>query len=133
MVTPVTVPSTPRPRTWRRGLVAVLAMLAVPPGLWLACADPGGSPGPGAVRTSPLVHWRDARHDWLLVADRTSHELVVYDARSGAPLRRLGAANGLGRVESIARTGDRLLVQRAGGSASLLTLPDLRRDGLAVR
>lgn len=80
-----------------------------------------------------LVHWQDGRHDWLLVADRGTHELVVYDATTGAPLQRLGRDDGLGSVDAIAALGDRLLVQDARGQPTLLGLPSLRAGTLALR
>lgn len=117
----------------RRGLVPFAAVLAVLAVLWLASVGQPASPSPDDSRVSRLVRWQDARRDWLLVADRSSHELVVYDARTGAPLRRLGADDGLGEVDSIARAGDRLLVQGAEGSVKVLALPSLRAGGLAAR
>ncbi|MFC5440512.1 hypothetical protein [Rhodanobacter ginsenosidimutans] len=59
--------------------------------LWSAVP---GSDNTSATPIAPLVHWRDADHDWLLVVEQASGELVVYDANDGRPLRRLGAANG---------------------------------------
>ncbi len=111
----------------------VLAVVAVLTGLWLASGGPVQAPARDDPKTSRLVHWQDAQRDWLLVADRSSHELVVYDARTGAPLQRLGADDGLGEVDSIARAGDRLLVQGAHGPVKVLTLPDLHAAGLAAR
>jgi hypothetical protein len=79
------------------------------------------------------VHWQDGRHDWLLVADRGSHELVVYDATTGAPLQRLGRDDGLGSVDTVAALGNRLLVQDAEGQPTLLGLPSLHAVTLASR
>ena len=62
------------------------------------------------VEIQPLVHFRDASHDWLLVVDSVTDEVVVYDADNGRPLQRLGADEGLVGVMSIAREGSRLLV-----------------------
>jgi hypothetical protein len=109
-----------------RGTVAVLLLA----GACLAMLAGGGSPRP---IVSPLVHWQDGRHDWLLVADRGTHELVVYDATTGEPLRQLGHDDGLGSVDTIAALGDRLLVQDATGQPTLLRLPSLRADTLASR
>lgn len=130
LVHPVEHPHAP---AWRHALLPACAALAVLAGLWLASAGPAESSAGSDLRISRLVHWQDARRDWLLVADRSAHELVVYDARTGAPLQRLGADDGLGEVDSIARAGDRLLVQDAGGSEKVLTLPDLRAASLAAR
>lgn len=111
----------------------VFAAFVVLAGLWLALDRPSTPPSRGVARVNTLVHWQDRQRDWLLVADRASHELVVYDARSGAPLRRLGAEDGLGEVDSIARAGDRLLVHGTEGPAKVLTLPNLRATSLAAR
>ncbi|HEU4670600.1 MAG TPA: hypothetical protein VFR91_07815 [Dyella sp.] len=127
---PVAHPHAP---AWRHALMPACAALAVLAGVWLASAGPAAQPTGSDVRISRLVHWQDARRDWLLVADRSAHELVVYDARTGAPLQRLGADDGLGEVDAIARAGDRLLVRDAVGSSRVLTLPDLRAAGLAAR
>ncbi|MCP1374369.1 hypothetical protein [Dyella lutea] len=123
----------PTARAWRGALMPALAVLAVLAGLWLASAAPTDAPTRDDVQVNRLVHWQDAQRDWLLVADRSSHELVVYDARTGSPLQRLGADDGLGEVDSIARAGDRLLVQGGEGPAKVLILPDLHAAGLAAR
>lgn len=81
-----------------------------------------------------VVHWQDNDHNWLLVADRDAHALVVYDATTGEPLRRLGTESGLGAVDAISSTGDRLLVSAQHGSKPvLLSLPQLQRMTLAAR
>jgi hypothetical protein len=87
-----------------------------------------------AIGDSQLVHWTDADHDWLLVNDRSAHALVVYDATTGRPLKRLGAASGMAEIEAIARQDDRLLVS-SGLDAPLraLALPELRPVALASR
>lgn len=123
----------PTTRAWHSTLMPALAVLAVLAGLWLVSAGPSDAPSRGDAQVNRLVRWQDAQRDWLLVADRSSHELVVYDARTGAPLQRLGADDGLGEVDSIARAGDRLLVQGGEGPAKVLTLPDLHAAGLASR
>ena len=74
-----------------------------------------------------MVHWQDASHDWLIVADRGNDQLVVYDARDGRPLRRMGAREGLTDIETLATTGERLLV--AGDSTPevrVVSLPALQ-------
>jgi hypothetical protein len=90
-----------------------------------------------ATPIAPLVQWSDADHDWLLVVDQASGELVVYDANDGRPLRRLGAANGVGPIETITREGDWLVItsERRQG-LQILSLPGLqpvigRRGGAA--
>ena len=80
-----------------------------------------------ATPIAPLVHWSDADHDWLLVVDQASGELVVYDANDGRPLRRLGAANGVGPIETITREGNWLVTtsERRPG-LQILSLPGLQ-------
>jgi len=119
-----------RPR--RRHVVAAGILLAGIGALLLAGRDrdPVATP-PLAVNA--LVHWQDDSHDWLLVADRTAHELVVYDASTGEPLQRLGRDDGLGSVDTIAALGDHLLVQNTKGRPTLLSLPSLRAQALASR
>lgn len=113
------------------GVVALgaLAVLA-----WtLSVSDRRGVDDVRATAVNPVVHWQDGRHDWLLVADRGTHELVVYDAVSGAPLERRGDDDGLGQVDSVARFGDHLLVRDLHGDTRLLTLPGLHAAALAAR
>lgn len=85
----------------------------------------------GADRADPvgqLVHFRDAAHDWLLVVDPETRELVVYDANDGRPLERLGADDGLPDVHSIAQLGSLLLVtDRQRSKLRLLKLPQLQQ------
>jgi hypothetical protein len=74
-----------------------------------------------------LVHWQDADHDWLLVVDPATRELVVYDATDGRPLERLGADDGLPDVQSIAQQGPWLFVTgRQHPKLRLLKLPELQ-------
>ena len=120
-----------RPR--RRHVVAAGILLA---GIGLLLA--GRDRDRDLVATPPLVvnalvHWQDDGHDWLLVADRTAHELVVYDATTGEPLQRLGRDDGVGSVDTIAALGDHLLVQDTRGQPTLLSLPELRAQALASR
>ncbi|WP_200949134.1 hypothetical protein [Frateuria sp. Soil773] len=81
-----------------------------------------------------LVHWQDAKHDWLMVVDPATRELVVYDATDGRPLERLGADDGLPDVQSIARQGSWLFV-RGGRQPQMLwlKLPELRAVAVADR
>ncbi|HEX5305169.1 MAG TPA: hypothetical protein VFW82_03675 [Dyella sp.] len=113
--------------------VVGLALLATACVLMLAAGRGGDQPQPAALAANSLVHWQDSRHDWLLVADRDAHQLVVYDAATGEPLQRLGRERGLGQVETIAVLGDHLLVQDAAGRPSLLSLPQLQAGTLAAR
>ncbi|MDQ6648097.1 MAG: hypothetical protein M3Y93_12875 [Pseudomonadota bacterium] len=91
------------PGLWWTG-IAVLMLLVL--GLWLSPTEERGS----AARIQPLVHFQDASHDWLLVVDPATAELVVYDANDGRPLHRLGAAEGLSGVKSISSQGSWLFV-----------------------
>jgi hypothetical protein len=85
-----------------------------------------------AISIAPLVHWRDAGHDWLLVVDQASGELVVYDANDGRPLRRLGAANGVAPIRTITRQGDWLVTTGEGRPGlQILSLPGLQPVTLA--
>jgi hypothetical protein len=90
--------------------------------------------GDMAVAASPLVHWKDAKHDWLLVVDPSTHELMVYDANDGRPLRRLGAAQGVQAIDSITGEGNRLIAtSRSGSRPQVFSLPDLQPMALATR
>ncbi|MGN6739785.1 hypothetical protein [Dyella sp.] len=129
---PTTLDASPLSSLRRRHAVAAGILLAGIGVLLLAGRgrDPVAAP-PLAVNA--LVHWQDDDHDWLLVADRTAHELVVYDATNGEPLQRLGRDDGLGSVHTIAALGDHLLVQNTKGQPTLLSLPSLRAQALASR
>ena len=123
----------PPARYLHRHRGAAVALLLV--GACLAMLAGGGRDRAANARpiANSLVHWQDGRHDWLLVADRGTHELVVYDATTGEPLQRLGRDDGLGSVDTVAALGNRLLVQDAKGQPILLSLPSLRADTLASR
>ena len=86
--------------------------------------------GFGLVRPPPgsgsLMHWQDASHDWLLVADDQANQLTVYDARDGQPLRRLGAG-AVGDVATLARRDGQLFVIDDDGTRNELKLPQLQR------
>ncbi|GAA0889369.1 hypothetical protein GCM10009121_22500 [Rhodanobacter soli] len=87
-----------------------------------------------APSIQPLVHWQDADHDWLLVVDPVTRELVVYDATDGRPLERLGADDGLPDVQSIAQQGSWLFVTgRQYPKVRLLKLPELRAVAVGDR
>ncbi|KQZ68376.1 hypothetical protein ASD55_15175 [Rhodanobacter sp. Root561] len=129
-----TVPWQRSRATWSPGLV--LRKLRGPGLILLAALSLGLSwswlpASAGADETDPvgqLVHWRDAAHDWLLVVDPETRELVVYDANNGRPLERLGADDGLPEVDSIAQSGSLLLVtDRQHAEVRLLKLPQLQQ------
>ena len=44
---------------------------------------------------NPLVRWREAGRDWLLVADGEADQLTVYSAADGRRVRRVKVVHGL--------------------------------------
>jgi hypothetical protein len=114
---------------WRRYspwlLAAVLAAGALHLA-WSAWPQGEGDASDAPPPIAQLVHWRDASHDWLIVADKATSELVVYDANDGRPLRRLGVANGLGPVDEVIGEGNRLVVVQQDAHVQVFGLPDLR-------
>ena len=123
-----------RHRAARTVLLVTAALVAT---WWLLPSSPEPSataamPTPSAV--SPVLHWRGNGQHWLLVTDRTRHELVIYDANDGRPLRRLGQAQGLGQVMSVRTRGNRLVVDTGSPTATrVLSLPGLQPSVLAAR
>lgn len=120
---------------WRRGLGWLAASVL---GAWVL--HPGLTPTSGADHpaispagaTSSLVRWTDATHDWLLVVDPATHELVVYDAVDGRPLRRVDA--GEASFDSIQRNGNRLIAtDRQRARVQVLSLPGLVPVALTAR
>ncbi|WP_426700334.1 hypothetical protein ACPPVV_13120 [Rhodanobacter sp. Col0626] len=104
--------------------IALLGLLSLGL-LWSWSPAPDGTTE--AAPTSQLVHWQDASHDWLLVVDPATRELVVYDANDGRPLERLGTDDGLPAVQSIAQQGSWVFV--TGGQHAkmrVLKLPVLQ-------
>lgn len=86
-----------------------------------------------APTAASLVHWKDARHDWLLVVDQATHELVVYDANDGRPLRRVGAASGAQPVDSIVGEGNWLIAtSQQHPRGQVLSLPGLQPVAFAA-
>lgn len=111
--------------------VIVLAVLAAGL-LWWCWPATDRAVDPSSVRQ--LVHWQDAAHDWLLVVDPETRELVVYDANDGRPLQRLGADDGQPEVHSIMRRGSLLLVTgRQPAKVRLLKLPQLQEVAFNAR
>jgi hypothetical protein len=101
---------------------------------WPSAAAGDDTGEAATVSASSLVHWKDAGHDWLLVVDQATRELVVYDAYDGRPLRRLGAANGAGAIDSIASVGNRLMAtDQQHSHTRVLSLPELQPAKLAAR
>ena len=140
MNTPMTLRRSahPRPRaswSWRLlPWLALAALIAWAAHLYWPHAATGDDTADTAATVSPLVHWKDAGHDWLLVVDPATHELVVYDANDGRPLHRLGVANGAVAIDSIVGEGNWLIAtSRHDPRPQILSLPDLRPVALAAR
>jgi hypothetical protein len=114
------------PGRFSRGMAFAALLLALSAGLLRWCWPVAGvTTQQSSIRQ--LVHWQDASHDWLLVVDPATRELVVYDANDGRPLERLGADDGLPEVQSIAQQGSWLFVTgRQHSKVRLLKLPELR-------
>lgn len=72
-----------------------------------------------------LVHWRDARHDWLLVANDEANQMTVYDASSGRPVQRFDART-VGDVAALIQRDGRLFVMNDDGTRNELKLPQLK-------
>lgn len=112
----------------------VIMLLALLSACLLWWCWPAADRAAEAPSIQQLVHWQDADHDWLLVVDPVTRELVVYDATDGRPLERLGADDGLGDVQSIAQQGSWLLVTgRQRPEVRLLKLPELRAMAVGDR
>ena len=105
----------------------VLAMLAVL--VWLV-SQRFGLPQPQLSAGSPMpassgfAHWRDARHDWLLVADDRADQLRVYDAGDGRLLQRLD--RGAGGIATLAQRDGQLFVVEDNGKLNRLELRNQR-------
>lgn len=117
-------------RRWPRFAFPLVALTVI--GLAFGWPAPGTDQPQRTV--GELVHWQDARHDWWLVVDPSTRELVVYDALDGRPLKRLGAADGLPFVRSIMAQGKWLYVRgEQHPRVRLLELPELREVALEAR
>jgi hypothetical protein len=120
-------------RSWRLVQWLALAVLAA----WmLHLYWPSTATGDEATTASAasLVHWKDADHDWLLVVDQATHELVVYDANDGRPLHRVGTASGAGPIDSIIGEGNWLIAtSQQHPLVQVLSLPGLQPATLAAR
>jgi hypothetical protein len=83
-----------------------------------------------AARVAPafkqLVHWHDAGHDWLLIADGRSDQLSVYSTSDGRLLRQLSVKHGLNDVNALAQRDGRLFVIGDDGQRGELKLPQLQ-------
>jgi len=117
-------------RLRRPGIVLLVVLSACLAWSWLPASDDTAD----LPAANQLVHWRDAGHDWLLVVDPQTRELVVYDANDGRPLQRLGADDGLPPARSIMLQGSSLFV--TGGQPSKvrrLKLPQLQAVAAGTR
>jgi hypothetical protein len=112
------------------------------PGLWLMgvllalglSQAPLPENKPANAQVQPLVRFQDASHNWLMVVDPATHELVVYDANNGRPLHRLGADDGLAEVTAISRKDSLLYVTGNPDEAmQVLRLPQLQTVALNER
>jgi len=117
----------PMPRS-----LPVIVLLALLSACLLWWCWPAADRAAEAPAIQPLVHWQDADHDWLLVVDPATRELVVYDATDGRPLERLGANDGLPDVQSIVRQGSWLFVT-GRQKVRLLKLPELQAVAASSR
>lgn len=105
------------------GLVLLTVLSLALAWSWL----PAGESAAGAFPAHQFAHWQDASHDWLLVIDPSTHELVVYDGRDGRPLERFGADDGLPKVQAITLQGPWLFVTgQPHSKVRLLKLPALQ-------
>jgi len=102
--------------------ISLLVVLSVILWSWLPASDETAE----LPAANQLVHWQDAGHDWLLVVDPLTRELVVYDAGDGRPLQRLGADDGLPPVRAIGQRGSLLFVIGRQHRGVRLKLPELQ-------
>ena len=58
----------------------------------------------------PLVHWREAGRDWLLVADGQANQLTVYSAADGRRVRRVKAVHGVRDADPLTERGGHLFL-----------------------
>ncbi len=125
----------PLPLRWMPWLVFAIIVAWITHLAWpVGAAGQGGLDAATTSMAPSLVHWKSAQHDWLLVVDPATHELVVYDANDGRPLRRLGAASGAGSIDSIRADGNRLIVaSHQRPRLQILSLPSLTPVTLAAR
>lgn len=80
-----------------------------------------------------LVRWRDAGHDWVLVADRARDRIEIYDAGDGRPLGTLDRSAGIAEVDRLVLEGRWLVVLGATHRARMVRLPVLTSEPLALR
>lgn len=112
--------------------LAVLAGVFVLAAVALPQLTRGDAQVPGGYNA--LVRWHEGRHDWLLVADRATREVVIYDATDGRPLHRLGRRQGLADVDALVQQGSWLFVLgNEHPRVRVLKLPQLQPVDLAAR
>jgi hypothetical protein len=91
-----------------------------------------GFGAPRLLSPGALLRWQHAGEDWLLAADDGANQLVIYDATSGRPIRRLGAGE-VGDIAGLAQRDGRIFVIGDDGSSRELHLPQLQRVARAER
>ncbi len=94
---------------WLPAAGLLLALVAV---VWLSLA---AIHAPRLTATmqpafNPLVHWREAGRDWLLVADGEADQLTVYSAADGRRVRRVQVEHGLRDSAPLTRRDGHLFV-----------------------
>ncbi|NII11683.1 hypothetical protein [Oleiagrimonas sp. C23AA] len=115
------------PRLWA-GALSVLALLVIA----VIARGPGPiQPAPpSTVHVGDVLHWRAPQGaERLLVAAPGGDALTVYDAASGAPLRRLGSAGRLhfAGIAALARAGSFVFVaERQNHRVQVLSWPALK-------
>ena len=114
----------------KHGWLPLLAVVAI-----AGCrfAQDGSSRIASGPEFNALVHWREDGRDLLVVADRTTDEVVVYDAADGRPLQRLSVKGGLQDRETLLHRDGQLFVVNRNGAWEELRLPQLEVASTASR
>jgi hypothetical protein len=109
--------------------LAAIGMLAV---LAVVVSNGFGLSRPRAVTSrsestfNTLVRWKDASHDWLLIADDKANQLHVYDANDGRLLHTLDRTTGFGDIAAMAQRDGQLFVVEDSGRLDPIRLPQLQ-------
>ena len=79
---------------WLPAAALLLALVAV---VWVSLAAIRAPRLTASMQPAfnPLVRWREAGRDWLLVADGEADQLTVYSAADGRRVRRVKVVHGL--------------------------------------
>ena len=104
------------------GMLAAL-LLIVLNGFGLARPQPG---------SGSLMHWHDASHDWLLVADDAANRLTIYDATDGRRVQQLDATS-VGDVAVLTQRDGHMFVVEDDGTQNELKLPQLQMVASSLR